>query len=102
MSLGHGHGLLEGVSSYKHVWKTLDAAREASSFPHDIELDDSIDAAMAFERVIQEVSSTLSKKAKQREPFVAMNVDKILADLQASRNRLETLSEKVASQTTTG
>ena len=98
MSLGHG--LLEGVASYKHVWKTLDAAREASSFPQDIELDDSIDAAMAFERVIHEVSSTLSKKAKQREPFTAMHVDKAIKDLQESRKRLEALSDEVASRTT--
>ena len=91
--MSSGHGLLEGVAQYKHVWKTLDAAREASSFPHDIEMDDSIDAAIALGRVVEEVSSTLAKKAKEREKITSVNVNKAIGELYESRKRLEKLIE---------
>ena len=85
------HGLLEGVASYKHVWKMLDAAREASSYPHEIEMDDSIDAAIALGRVVDEVAGTLAKKAQQRERFTAANITQAIDDLRNSRQRLEAL-----------
>ena len=83
--------MLEGVASYKHVWKMLDAAREACSYPHEIEMDDSIDAAIALGRVVDEVAGTLAKKAQQRETFTAANVAHAVAELRNSRQRLEAL-----------
>ena len=97
--MSSGYGLLEGVAQYKHVWKTLDAAREASSYPHDIEMDDSIDAAIALGRVVEEVSITLAKKAKERETFTSTNVSKAIDELCSSRKRLERLIESSRTST---
>ena len=83
-------GLLEGVNKFKHVWKTLDAVRETGSLPHNIEMDDSIDAAIASFRVIDDTIAILSKKSEQRDKFAMTDIDNIISDLKNSTAKLQT------------
>ena len=59
--------LLELTHTQKHVWRTLDLARELTKLHTDVDVEDYITNAIDCEETITKVTTAIEERKEQRE-----------------------------------
>jgi len=59
--------LLELTHTQKHVWRTLDLARELTKLHTDVDVEDYIANAIDCEETITKVTAAIEERSEQRE-----------------------------------
>jgi hypothetical protein len=89
-------GLLENIDKFKHVYKTLDAMREASGILHAdaLEMGESIDSAITLDKIADEVFEILEEKVEKTEKIDPVQISNAVTVLKESASKLQSILDK--------